>query len=350
MSSGTFLAVDDPRWQTFLEGLSHDIYHSAGYSRCTWAEGATNVMAYAWESDGVRAFIPLGATACPPEVCCAGEMRYDACSPYGYGGPLISNPGSKEGQVIGDLIEDCKSLGIATVFLRISQLVATGFSGQGFPESTACHQLGTTYGISLDGCSSEQDLLNKYRDNHRRVVRKMLGATAFEVRFDEWQDIDSFIALYNDDMKRLGAASSYYFPRSYFLSLKEQLQGHVHLLTVLRAGECIGGVMFFFYRNLIHYHLTGCSAEERSGGLSKYMIHLVAEWGRAHGAAVMHLGGGLGGREDSLAHFKRGFADLAFPFMGCDIIVDESWYAQAVARAGVDSAHSGFFPSYRTPR
>ena len=80
------------------------------------------------------------------------------------------------------------------------------------------------------------------------------------------------------------------------------------------------------------------------------MFAEVMHWAQAQGAAYMHLGGGLGGREDSLFHFKAGFSKQRADFFTYRVIADPSAYETLCARwqehhhAPLDET---FFPAYR---
>ncbi|MDZ7703689.1 MAG: hypothetical protein U5L04_04290 [Trueperaceae bacterium] len=63
-----------------------------------------------------------------------------------------------------------------------------------------------------------------------------------------------------------------------------------------------------------------------------------------------HSGGGLGGREDSLFHFKKGFSGHLADFATFGAIVDEVRYHKLVETWQVQSgqtAAESFFPAYR---
>jgi hypothetical protein len=80
------------------------------------------------------------------------------------------------------------------------------------------------------------------------------------------------------------------------------------------------------------------------------MMHFVAGWAKARGDRTLHLGGGVGGRADSLFHFKAGFSPLRHRFRTLRVVVDEDRYVALVSAldAGLDpSDRAGFFPLYR---
>jgi hypothetical protein len=82
----------------------------------------------------------------------------------------------------------------------------------------------------------------------------------------------------------------------------------------------------------------------------------VRRWGRERGDRVLHLGGGRGGREDSLFAFKSRFSKRRHPFYTGRWILDPQAYRELVAgrqrlleRSGRRVAGTGWFPLYRAP-
>jgi hypothetical protein len=68
------------------------------------------------------------------------------------------------------------------------------------------------------------------------------------------------------------------------------------------------------------------------------------------------MGGGVGGSNDRLLLFKRGFSPLRFPFFTLRLVTDEGKYRELTARRAqaalvpVEEVACGdFFPAYRAP-
>ena len=57
----------------------------------------------------------------------------------------------------------------------------------------------------------------------------------------------------------------------------------------------------------LHYHLSGTTDKGRETGSSTLVLLEAARWAQANGYERFHLGGGLGGKADSLHHFKARF-------------------------------------------
>ena len=68
------------------------------------------------------------------------------------------------------------------------------------------------------------------------------------------------------------------------------------------------------YGSYLHAHLTGINAELVAYSPLKVLLDDVRAWGTSRGLKAFHIGGGLGGREDTLYQFKRKFSPLTHEF------------------------------------
>jgi hypothetical protein len=98
----------------------------------------------------------------------------------------------------------------------------------------------------------------------------------------------------------------------------------------------------------LHYHLGARSADAGAAGASHLALYELAAWGQAHGYETVHLGGGVGGRADSLFEFKRRFAPDGLAAAAIGKAVHDTDRYLRLARADA-IAWDGFFPAYREP-
>jgi hypothetical protein len=93
--------------------------------------------------------------------------------------------------------------------------------------------------------------------------------------------------------------------------------------------------------------LSGTTDRGRETGSSTLVLLEAARWAQGNGYERFHLGGGLGGRADSLHHFKARFdpEGLVEAAVG-KAIHDEDAYREL---SGGESGYDGFFPAYRRP-
>jgi GNAT superfamily N-acetyltransferase len=181
----------------------------------------------------------------------------------------------------------------------------------------------------------------------------MEKVSSLRIVWDSWEDLDLFVPLYHQNMKRLQAQSHYFFAIDYFRALQRGLHGNFHLMSLFDDEKYLGGVCFFALDGIVQYHLPACHDDWREAGLPKLLVHELVKWGREHNFNVLHLGGGVGGKDNSLAYFKSGFSDLQLPFRTYKIIVDVDKYNAGCLVARQRAEREGgrlseeYFPEYR---
>jgi lipid II:glycine glycyltransferase (peptidoglycan interpeptide bridge formation enzyme) len=161
--------------------------------------------------------------------------------------------------------------------------------------------------------------------------------------------------IYRETMDRVQAKESYYFGRDYFARLAE-MPGHVHCGVVESEGRPAAACIFFECGGIVQAHLGGTRSEFLNKSPFHLLLYSAAEWARARGNRYLHMGGGVGGSNDRLLQFKRGFSPLRFPFSTLRLVTDEGKYralttrrARAAAVSVEEVSCGDFFPAYRAP-
>jgi hypothetical protein len=118
---------------------------------------------------------------------------------------------------------------------------------------------------------------------------------------------------------------------------------------VRRRGELLAGVLGMGEPPRLRHHLGGSTDVGRAAGASHLALYSLAAWGRENGFRTSHLGGGVGGRADSLRGVKRRFAPdgLVRSSVG-KAVHDRNAYLRLAGDDVID--WDGFFPVYRAPR
>ena len=184
----------------------------------------------------------------------------------------------------------------------------------------------------------EGDLFERLHRHHRRAARKA-EAAGIETRITVAPpDLTPFALLYERTMAEKGATGFYYFPDDYWRALANR--EWLVLFEALDAGGLCAALLGLASRPWLHYHL---GASERSGGANNLLFLEAARWAQANGYERFHLGGGVGGADDSLLQFKLRFDEggLIESAVG-KAIHDEDAYRRLGGK-GFD----GFFPAYR---
>ena len=151
-------------------------------------------------------------------------------------------------------------------------------------------------------------------------------------------------------MEQRSASSYYFFDDDYFESLRAALVGSIHLGLVKVADTVVAAALFVETAGIVQMHLTGHDVEFAQHQPMKLLFDDIRTWSRDQGHRWLHLGGGRGGADDLLYHFKAGFSPIHHPFYTRRVIVRPADYKRLVGARGEDpgaDGGSGHFPLYR---
>lgn len=343
-----FIAPDDPRWRQMLEHVRHDFYHLPEYAAlCSEQEGGDAVAFYA-ETGRNTFLVPLLAkrVALPPAR--DGEWR-DLAAPYGYPSPLLLDPCDRTGlrEMMGAFRWVAREQGFVSAFVRLHPLLP--LPNDVLQEYGEVVMHGET--VSIDLTLSEELLWKQIRRDRRSGIRKLVRQ-GFHVVMDAWGGLDEFIRIYRETMQRVKASEYYYFPRSYFSGLRAALGERLHLCQVLSPGGRVAAAgLFVLTDGVVELHLSGTATEYCRMGPSKLMLYEIGRAGKRAGASVMHLGGGVGGRRDTLFEFKAAFSPLRNPFGTYRMVLHRERYQELCRWWQQQSRNiplnSDYFPLYR---
>ena len=262
----------------------------------------------------------------------------DVTTPYGFGGPLALGDPEALGRFWPAYDAWCSDRGVVASFVRFHPLLGNHQHAAGVHVETVGHTVAW-------GLDPGRDLLAGMDRHHRRLVRRAeregLEATVERAP----ASVEAFVALYEETMRRNDASEFYFFPQSYWDALV-RLGDMLLLVEVRRGGELEANALCLAGPTWLHYHLGGTSDEGRRLGASHLALLAAARWGQENGRRILHLGGGVRGRDDSLFDYKRRFApgDLVEATLG-KVVHDEEAYRRL---AGVSEiSFDGFFPAYR---
>jgi serine/alanine adding enzyme len=262
------------------------------------------------------------------------EDRADVITPYGYGGPVARDLHTASGLHAG-YETWCAEHGIVSTFVRFHPL----YENHRYSEFHV-ERLGATIAWRLG-----DDLFERMHSHHRRVVRKAERAGTEVSVTESPADLHEFVELYERTMDRRDADVFYRFSREYW----DGLRALVVRADARLAGELAASVLCFFSPPWLHYHLGATSDEGRRVGASNLVLYEAARWGHERGCELFHLGGGVGGAEDSLLEFKRRFdPEGRREFAVGKAVHDPEAYRALTHQADVSLA--GFFPAYRGRR
>ena len=346
-------------WLETLQKLKHDIYHVPEYVYLESLRTGTIPEAILIEEADKIFFIPylLRNIDNASRQDSHSKELFDAISPYGYPGLLLSDSARKSPTFIkaamDKFISILSSKDICSAFLRLHPILNDGLE-KIFP-AAVCEITGETVSINLR-LSLEQiwrDTKPGHRNKINRCKRREL--TAKIVDFQEY--LDEFCDIYRETMDRVGASESYYFNEFYFSYFATKLANKTHLAIVeSKDGEICCAGLFTECNGIVQYHLGGTKNKHLKEAPSKLMFDYVRYWAKERGNDFLHLGGGLGGsQDDNLFRFKAGFSKQRHTFLTMRLVTEEKKYlaltdqqAKLLSIAPEKLLHSGFFPAYRS--
>jgi hypothetical protein len=350
------IAVDSAIYRDALKGLTHDIYHLPGYVLAE-ADRVGAQAAAIFISDGLKVFLlPYLLRKCPEELCLVLSVGnvYDVVSPYGYPGILLNEAAQADPPFLGKslqlLVSTFQSQQICSAFLRLHPIL-----------NTSIYEPLKDAGIKLDGTTVSIDLtlpeqaqwhqIQTSRRNRINRCRRQEFCTTISPFLPE--HISVFMNIYQDTMNRLNAKQSYYFDQSYYESLIS-LEPYIFIGLITYQDQPICGGLFTECCGIIQYHLSGTKTEFLSLYPSNLMIDEMRLWSKERGNKVFHLGGGLGGQQDSLFEFKASFSRRRHLFCTLRLITDSNNYHSLVRSRATEMnvnpselINASYFPAYR---
>lgn len=332
------LGARDGRWAELVQGSpTPDVYYRPGYCRAYEAAGHGQAVAVA--TDG--ALFPLLLRPLP-----FGVKGFDAATPYGYGGVLVTEPGTRAD--LSQLRDWCATNGVVSCLLRLHPLLGGSKQLSGNDEPGAeVRNHGPTTAVDprrLDPESGRLEGLSKGRKADLTIARREL--TVHWSR-DE-AALEQFRLVYDGRMGRLGAGDFYVFPPEYYRELADGLGEQLAVALARRQDDVVGGALFLAGDRFAHYHLSGTTDAGRELKAGTLLVHAGAEWAAERGCELLHLGGGTSG-SDSLFAFKKSFGGESYAYSFATLIADRERYDALVARRSEEPEplRPDFFPAYR---
>jgi hypothetical protein len=191
---------------------------------------------------------------------------------------------------------------------------------------------------------ADPELPAKSRPSDRRQVRRNLEG-GYELELvagpaTSREQRTGFLGVYEQTMRRTGAAAHYFFGAQYFDRILEA-EGTWLVLATGPEGDLAAASIAAASDGYLHYYLSGTADAHLRSAPMKNVVTLLVEHSRELGLPL-NLGGGIT-VGDALEEFKRGFANRQQTWLTSELICDEERYAELAA--GRESG--GFFPAYR---
>lgn len=345
--------------QDWLDALRcagrHDFYHLPKYHALAERRGEGEARLFVYEEADYLCALPLllRSLADVPGLRATAEGWRDATSVYGYAGPVSSQdhmPELVRRSFAAALVEALRELRVVSVFSRLHPLLPQRALLEGLGEVRPGGQT-----VSIDLTQPPAIQRAQFAGSVKTRLNRLRRSGITCQRDAEMKHLASFVEIYHETMRRVGAQDAYFFEKEYFTGLAEALGSALQLFVVTSPeGEPICASLFTLWEGIVQYHLSGT----RDAALTLSPMGLAIDearlWAHEQGAQYLHLGGGLGSKADSLFEFKAGFSAGRHDFATWRWIAEPERYQTLEREArewhaahGFEPASPHFFPAYR---
>lgn len=275
------------------------------------------------------------------------ETRWDATSPYGYGGPFAFGRPHVDAYWRAHA-EWCRDERIVSTFARLS-LFPEQLARIPGPVETRSPNIVIPLGGGVDA------LWRGYESKVRKWVRFAQGAGLKVERDASGARLDAFLDVYAQTMRRRGADDWYFLPRGFFEAIVSKLAGHYAFFHTLADGAVVSSDLVLEGEEHVYYFLGGTNADAFPLGPNYLVKHSIAVWAIEAGKKFYVLGGGYADG-DGVYRYKRAFSRAGeVPFRVACLVHDRGAYDGLISDRTERARREGtpwrpkpaFFPAYR---
>jgi len=341
-------------WTEVLRETRHDFYHLPAYARICAAQqtGAVPRAFVARDEEGMFLipFLirPIGADHVSSPI-------RDAVTPYAYSSPLVkvrTGCDSKRflDRAIHALVERLSGEQIISLFVRLHPLLPIPL--EPLQSTGVLVEHGET--VYIDLSRSHEELMAATEKKERQKLRRAQKDGFVAEIDDEWDSLEDFEEIYAQTMYRVDASPEYFFGHDYFTALRDDLGDFMHLVVVRHEDTVVSGAIVSEISSIVQFHILARRDGFEKSNAPRLSVDFARSRFKDRGNQFLHLGGGVGGRADSVFEFKSRFSNDRAIFRTWRLIVDPTAYRRLVqdweAETGAISAgRCGYFPEYRAP-
>lgn len=323
-----------------------DIYFEPSYAKIhqSMYEGAADSFVY--EDEDGKIMHSFLRREIPNQL--NGVTYYDLITPYGYGGPIITELRGNKNKLINKFQlayrDYCTHQNIVSEFIRFHPLIKNHVDfSEIFNTSFMRHTVATDL-------SKEDPFLEEFSKGARKTTRQALNKGFTWELVQNPIELDVFKKVYTNTMQRHNASEFYFFGDKYFNQLLKNLKDHLLNINIYKGDLCVASGLYFYYKDYMHAHLSGTHQDFLNENPAYVLKYLSVKWGKEHGCKYIHYGGGTtNDPQDSLLLFKKRFTkESVFDFYVAKNIYHQKVYDLLTEDSGI--LESSFFPSYRDPK
>ena len=334
----TILSLDQKeQWNAIIRSMNqYDFYHLAEYHQLEHS-GQSLLLYFSSKKNSIALPVVLRPIA---------DTEYnDLTSVYGYAGPLSDQKNPDE-QAVRDFQEELLHFfelnKIVSTFARLHPL----FSNQEFILSGLGEIMDTSQTVGIDLSLPEREQKRQYSHSVKNHINRLKRKDILVKMEQTHEAIDIFVDIYKENMKRVNASEMYFFSNDYFYRFMEELPSSLFLAYY--EDKAISGSLFTRCNGIVQPHLSATRNDYLRWSPLKLVWDCIRKDAIAKNDKCLHLGGGVGGADDSLFRFKAQFSDLRFSFKTWRYIHNKEAYAQLISGKYENRIpQSSYFPLYR---
>lgn len=347
----TYKLNESEKWDEIVQTFSsYDIYYLAEHARLyqIHGDGEPMLIYYAGETcRGIKVVMIRDLADDSRFSSLNSGEYYDIATPYGYGGFLLEGKLTKEAlhNLKQEYIDFCRTSQFISEFVVFHPLLHNVDYNKHIYDTI---KLGDSISVDL---SDQEAIWANYEASNRRNIKKALKADVKVYWGNAPHLFNDFKTLYKSTMDKDQATSYYYFDDQYYTSLMENLNKNFLVFYAVLDDKPIAMSIIYLINKKMHYHLSASDNHYNRLNPTNLLLHEVAMWGNEHGFDQLHLGAGLGGKEDQLFKFKQKFNKFSeTEFVIGKKIYDQASYDELVElrkEASEFDEESAYFPLYR---
>lgn len=277
----------------------------------------------------------------------SGEQYYDIITPYGYGGPNIVAAIDAEKLIIEfqkAFTQHCKEQKIVSEFIRFHLLKNKEIVNDFYGEAV------------FSGMNILKDLRDPILQDCSKSVKRIIKKAQqkeLEVIYDtSGERLDDFLTIYYSTMDRNDAKNYYYFDRTFFRRLNQEMRGHYIYVHILLEDKVIATGLTLYGTTYSYGFLGGTLRDYFTYSPATFLEIKTMEWLKEKQIDYYILGGGYE-PDDGIYRFKRSFARTTgdVPFYIGKKIHDSAIYHQLVQQRSKEpnfDPTNSYFPLYRS--
>ncbi|MCK9471966.1 MAG: GNAT family N-acetyltransferase [Bacilli bacterium] len=345
------ISNDDPiKWNKIVKSFKdHDVYYLAEYSKAFQIHGDGDPILFYFDNGKIRAINVVMKRDIALDTNFKNKIPidtyFDIITPYGYGGWIIEGVKENYCDIFQSYEQYYSKNSIVCEFVRFHPILQ---NSMGLEASYNITDLGKT--ISIDLLSKEQ-IFADFTSKNRNMIRKALKNDVAIYWGRSPYLFEKFEQIYNATMDKDDATEYYYFDNDFYGSILNDLKHNCLIFYAIYENKIISMSLIIFANNKAHYHLSGSEKEYQHLAPTNLLLHEASIWALENGFQTLHLGGGLGGKEDSLFSFKKAFnrEKVNKYYIGKKIFNNEAYRELTEIRKPESNfdPNSNFFPIYR---